>query len=311
MGKKLELFLKHYHLAQQSLENSNITLFMENIGYSKVYAHKYPDCLAKVSFLKVQGLYNLHQYEKALESIPEALKYNSDDDVLLRNIEGQIYSSLGRFHQARTIFEHLIPRITDQELLFKIYDNLIQVYISLYKESKDTLEMNKIKEYLTIVESKLTLLSEENKGLFYNNCGIYYCYIRDYEKSIDYLNKALNCSTEEQRATLYNNLAEALLNAIEDGYSDLMHDYLDKAETLGIKYNNYGEVGRSSYIRARDELRNDQIFKATDSLYIALEHFKKAKEYSMAVECLQKINKILGEYATDEIKYFGEFAHQA
>ena len=61
-------------------------------------------------------------------------------------------------------------------------------------------------------------------------------------------------------------------------------------------------MGFSLYIRAMLELREGQLFKALDSLYLAFDHYNEVEAYTYSLECLLKINELVSDYKADCMK---------
>lgn len=76
-------------------------------------------------------------------------------------------------------------------------------------------------------------------------------------------------------------------------YVDNINEYTVKAEIIGSKYKEDIIVARAYYIRAMSELKKDQLFLAIDTLYLSLEHYRQAEAFSLAFDCLKKINEIM------------------
>ncbi len=121
--------------AKNMLEKKDLAGFMENIGSGKVLANNNKDLLAQITFLKVKGLYSFNQHKKALESISEALLYNTGEEAFrLEHYEGIISGYLGKFDKAISIFKSIIDKTKNIELLVKSYLSIAWVYLTLDKK---------------------------------------------------------------------------------------------------------------------------------------------------------------------------------
>ncbi|MCK4261198.1 MAG: hypothetical protein KAX49_19645 [Halanaerobiales bacterium] len=299
---------KYYEEAKKMLKKKDLIGFMENIGSGKVLAENNKDLLAEITFLKVKGLYSFNQHKKALESISEALKYNTGTEVLrLKNYEGVIYGYLGRLNKAKKIFKELITEIQETEFLIEIYLNIAWVYLTLDKNNSKEHNVEEAKGYLELTKKHFDSLSNKLKWKILNNYSVYYFYKEEYEKAIEMLEDSIKVCEEKDLPDVYNNLAELYLKTSneDDGVPEVVNEYLKKAEILATTYNNKLALGYIFYTTAMIELREDQ-FKAFEALYLSFENFKKAEATVQACDCLMKINELMDEYKHNSLKSLRE-----
>lgn len=297
---------KYYEDARKMLEKKDLAGFMESIGSAKVLAGADKNLLAKVTFLKVKGLYSFNQYKKALEGIPEALKYNSGEEVSqLEYYKGIIFGYRGEFVKAVSIFKNLLGKTKDIHLKVKIYLSISWVYITLDKSNlKEKLE--DAKKYIDSANGYFDILPDKLKRKICNNYSVYFFYKEEYEKAIEILKKSIEYSEEKDLANIYYNLAEIYLSAYENEDLILAKEYLKKAELIGMEFNDNLSLGNTFFAKATIELREDQFFSALDTLYLSFEYFKNAEAYSYAFDCLVKINELMSEYKIDSLNSIKE-----
>lgn len=288
--------------AKNSLEKKDLIEFIENISNAQMLAIDEKELLAKITFLKVQGLYSFNQHKKALESIPVALMYNTGTEIIkLKNYEGIILGYLGKVEEAERIFRKLLStRIEDKVCLFETLLNFVWLYLTVYKEKTDSL-ITEARTFLEQAEEYFELVPDSLKGKFLNSYSVYYYYINDYEKAIEVLKKAVTYCTDKYLPHIYNNLAEMYLKIEGMDYSETIHYYTEQAEVLGSKYRDDTAMARSFYLKALCELKEQKLFRALDTFYLAFEYYKKAEAYPLAFDCWVKINELMSEYKVERL----------
>lgn len=305
--------VKYYKEAEKMLEEKELLKFTENISIARAFAENEneDELLAKITFLKVEGLFKLNQRQASLESIPEALQYNSEERVLkLKQYQGVIYGYLGELKKAIDIFEELLTQSEEMPFVVEVYLSLAWVYLSLDHSTKKEQLTEKAKKYLDLALSRLDSLSDKLISKLYNNFSVYYFYQENHAKSIEMLEKAIQYAAEKDLPKLYNNLAEVYLKADEEVVSRSVYEYVDQAELLASKYSNDVELGNSFYIRAMAELNEEQFFTALDTLYLAFEHYKVAEMYPYAFDCLVKINDLMDTYKSSRLTSLKTSLHE-
>ncbi len=293
----------YYEKAEEMLEKKDSLGFMENIGICKVLSDKDSIQLAKVTFLKIKGLLAFSEYKKVLESISEALEVNKGLDFFrLKQFQGIALGFLGYFKDSLKIFDEIQNSIVDQDLLIEVYSNKVWINLLLYRNNKDSNILENIKRYLDLLNERFENISAKVKGRININYSVYYYYKEEYEKAIKILLDSFELFTENELPPIYNNLAEIYLKSDQFSVSDKVYEYTDKAEIIANRYSDYLSLGKSFYTKALAELKDDQIFTALDTLYLALEYFKKANATPFAFDCLVKINELVNNYKIDRLK---------
>lgn len=309
-GSKLLSPQKCYEDAKIMLENKDLVGFVSKITSAILLVNNDKKMLAKALYLQVEGLYKLKQHKKALEYIPEAIKYNTGEQIFrLKNYAGVIHGYLGEVGKAERSLLKILENISNKEFLTEVYLNLVWVYLTVEKKHK---KLKDAKKYLDMAYDNFDLLPNSLKRKVCNNFSVYYYYKSDFEKSIQLIDEAFNYAEEKDLPKLYNNKAEILIKYDEEA-SDVfteIKDYLDKSEVISTKFNDKIEMGFSLYIRAMLELREDQLFKALDTLYLAFDHYNEAEAYTYSLECLLKINELVSNYKADCMKTIQEKLQQ-
>ncbi|MCK4257858.1 MAG: hypothetical protein KAX49_02710 [Halanaerobiales bacterium] len=299
---------KHYEEAKNMLKKKDLTGFMENIGIAKGLSNNDKVLLAEITFLKVKGLYELNQYKKVIESVPEALEYNEGAEAFrIKKLSGISKGYLGEVEQAVEIFEELLTETEDTSLLVRIYINIAWVYLTVDK-SKECLE--ETKKYLGLANEHFETLPNILKRKIYNNYGVYYFYKEEYEKAIEIINDSFKYSEEKDLPKLYNNLAEIHLKLDKGGAVEVVKEYTEKAEIIATEYDDKLEIGKAFYVKAMAELEDDELFTSLDTLYLSFEYFKEAGAYSYAFDCLVKINELMSNYKVEYLKTMKESMHK-
>lgn len=307
MAEKLEFsFRKSYEKAENMLKEKDLVSFMETIGMmTGLFTSK--ELLAKTLFLKVKGLYEFRQLKKALEIIPQAIKYCNEKNQLLqlKKYKGLILGFLGKLKKAEIIFTEILEKITEtdkKDFLVEMCLNL--TWVSLLKQRTEPQKENleNAKKFLDIAYSNFESLTNRHKIKICNNYSIYHYYKKEYDESIKFLEKALEFCEEKDLPKIYNNLAEIYLKSDENEVSELVKEYSKKAELIGAKYGDKLAQAKAFYTNAMIAFRENQFFTALDTFYLSFEHFKDAEAYTYSLECVQEINKILkkiGKLATN------------
>ncbi len=151
-----------------------------------------------------------------------------------------------------------------------LYDDLIAVKIHLagcYQKISDY--ERTIKIYLETLQLATIKKINSKIPVIYNNLGITYFYLKNYDKALDFFNKALNLKTgknNEKRASTLHNIGMIYRN-IED-YSKAI-DYYNQALKIRIKEKDTLKIA-ANYINLGNVYREQKKAKK------ALEYFKKA-----------------------------------
>lgn len=298
----LEQAQQYYKDAEENLEKKEFAEFMQNIGIASFLAAG-NNFYSKILFLKVKGLFHFNQYIKVIESVPEALKINKEFEkqFKLRKFKGIALGHLGRLEEALSIFKDLLQFNIDSLLSVEVYNNIVWANLMLYILEKDNKNLREAKKYLDLSYNHFDSLPNEKKIKINNNHSVYYYYQKEYEKGIEILENTLQYCDEKDLAKIYNNLADFYLNLDEKAVVIKALKYIKKAEIIATKYNNNFELAKSFYSKGLAELREDQLFTALDTFYLALEFFKKSEAFSHAFDCLLKINEIVNNYKLDRL----------
>ena len=125
---------KYYEDAKEMLEKKDLAGFMECIGSAKILAGTDKNLLAKVTYLKVEGLYSFNQFKSVKNAVAEALQYNKGDEAFrLKEYKGIALGYLGEIERALKIFKALINESENNFLLTRIYINISWVHLTLDK----------------------------------------------------------------------------------------------------------------------------------------------------------------------------------
>lgn len=302
MSNCVALKSKYYEEAEKMLKEQDLLGFVSKISNAILLAEGDQELMAKATYLQVRGLFQFNQYQKALESMDEALKYNNGlMATRLKIIKGIIKGYMGEIPESLEIFKSLIPETKDTVELLDLYLNIIWVHLTPGK-NHPLRDLDEVKKYLDLVQEHLDLLPNPQKWRFYNNYSIYYFYQGTYDKAIKILEKSTGLCSDDVLPDLYVNLAELYLQSDESGIAGCVYDYLEKAELIASQQKNYLALGYIFYTKAMTELREDQLFSALDTLYLSFEYFKNAEAHSQACESLLKINEIMDDYKNNRLK---------
>lgn len=309
MGQTLELSPnKFYEEAKQMLESKDLLGFVKKISVAIETSRNDKQMLAKTTFLEGKSLVVFNQHSKALESITEALKYNTGSEAFeLKKCKGVAKGYLGNLEEAYKIFKELLEETDKIEtnLLLSVYINITWVCLILYKNNQNKQLLKEVKYYLDLGNKYFNSISDKRKFKLLNNYSVYYYYQEQFDKAIEILESSISFCEEDNLADLYNNLAELYLEVdkINTGcISDVAKEYLEKAEILGTRYNNNLALGYIFYTKAMIELHEDQLFSALDTLYLSFEFFKNAEAPLNACDALLKINDIMNKYKYNNLK---------
>ncbi len=299
MSKTIKLSpIIFYEEAEKMLEGKDLLGFMSKISIAEVLAGDDVEMLAKVTFLHAKGLYEFHQHNRALKYIHHALEYNSGGNaVRLKNYRGVIFGYLGEIEKAENIFRESINEVQDDvELLIIVLLNNWWINWVKYKSEKKDDSLQMMKKYLELANAHFNEVDDKLKGKILNNYSVYYFNLGDIDKAIEIGEKALQYFEERDLPKMLNNLAVIYISFEEDGISEKALEYLNRAEVIGQKYTNNLEVAKTFYNKAEIELREDQLFTALDTLYLAFEHFKQAEALTYAIDVLGKIMEVTNEH---------------
>lgn len=302
--------VKYYEEAKNMLEKKEFVEFVSKISKAELLANNDKEMLTRIKYLKAHGLIRFGQHTKALEYIDEALEYNIDGAKAfeLKKNKGLALAYLGDVSEALEIFEGLITESKDVNLLVGVYINIAWIHITLNKNT-DECTLEEVKYYFDTVEEHFDSFSNRIKWKVRNTYSVYYFYKRDYEKAIEILEDSIKYCEEEYLADVYNNLAELYLKIAEEDENDISEvakEYLEKAEVLGTKQKNNLVLGYIFYTKAMIQLREGQLFKALDTLYLSFEFFKDAEAPVKACDTILKINEIMKEYEHNSLKTLRE-----
>lgn len=248
-----------------------------------------------------------------LNTLKAALKYasKSSDSYYLANV----YTSLGRFNQfygivdtaknyykkAEMVLAKHPATARNQKLLLLIKQN----YLSLRAKENPN---EALKEALSLIPLAEKVGDQVTLGNIYNNIGVWFMNISEYEKAIDYFKKSVSVKLVEPRQ--YARFAYSYVNLAACNYRrdrvDLMPPYLDEAKKTMLRandrqevwawyYNYYGLYAyeKKQYKRAEKDLLN--------GLSIARKE-NDALAQSNLLSTLVKINQAKGNYLS-ALKY--------
>ena len=311
MGAEAMLSAKHYlDEAKNSLEKKEFVKFISNISSAILLAKSElfydGEILEEATYLKVKGLVAFRQYEDVQDTFNEVVSYVNDEKLLrLKRFLGIAKGYLGEVQQAKRIFEEILQTVEATDLLVGTYLNLLWVNLSLEK-NKDSKLLNDAKVYLDKISDHLLEVSTYSKYQYYQYLSLYYFHIDECEKAIEFLERSLEFCPEVELANAYVNLAEYYFHFYDNGIWDEALEYLEKAESIATKYNDYLDLGNTFYTQAKFEIRDGNYFTALDSLYLSLAHFKEANDHLKSLECLSKIDDIEAKCKKEGLTYLIE-----
>lgn len=293
----------YYQKAKKCLDQRKLINFIENIGSAAALAQNDRDLQGDILFMKVKGLMAFQQHQLALDSVSVALQMNEGAKAFrLKKYQGVSLGYLGYYDRAIQIFKDLLDTTDDPVLLVEAYINLTWVYLTSYDTYREDSALKEVSRYLDLIYENFEHINNLKKVRYYMNHCTYYAFLGRYEEAIDIQAEAIPYCNEQHLPEVYNNLAAVYLQGDKNGVSDYVYDYTRQVEIIGEKYESYLEMGKAFTTKALAELREDQLFAALDTLYLALEHFKKAEAYPWAFECLVQINEIVNDYKIDRLK---------
>lgn len=311
MAQTLELSpKKFYEEAEKMLEKKDLLGFVSKISVAIETSRNNQQMLAKSTFLEGTSLVTFNQHTKALESITEALKYNTGIKAFeLERCKGIAQGYLGNIQKAKKIFTELLAKADDINFLLDVYINLSWVCLIIYKKTLSESLLEEVKHYLDLGKKHFDTLSKKRKFRLMNNYSVYYFYKEKYNEAIEILEDSLSYCEEQNLADVYNNLAELHLKVVEKDSGcecEIAKEYLKKAEVLGTRYDNNLVLGYIFFTKAMIELHEGQLFTALDTLYLSFEYFKTAEAPLIACDVLLKINDIMNEYKHNNLKSLKE-----
>ncbi|AZR72169.1 hypothetical protein BBF96_01415 [Anoxybacter fermentans] len=296
---------KYYEEAKKMLEKKDLVGFIENISIAKLLAEKNKDLYAQVTYLKAKGLYFFRKFDKVLEAIDEALKYNEGtEQIRLQKLKGLIYGYRGLYKKAIKIFKDTLNQTDNPHLLIELYINIAWANLSFYRINEKEELLEEAKKYLDLAREYFDDLENNyKKKLILLNYSDYYSLKKDYDKAIEMLEEAKKYCEEKDLPLIYNSLAEL---HIEHEEFNLVEQYLHKAEVIANKHNNLFEVARALYIKGIVETLEEDWVRAKDSFYVALDNFNRVHAYRNAFECFIKIIELSQYFKLDCITSFKE-----
>lgn len=248
-----------------------------------------------------------------LKTLKEALKYafHSSDRYYLANV----YAALGRFNQFYDIVDTAKNYYKKAEVLLAKHPPTTrsQKLLLLIKQNELSLRVREnpneaLKEALSLIPLAEKVGDQTTLGNIYNNIGVWFMNISEYEKAIDYFKKSVSVKLVEPRQ--YARFAYSYVNLAACNYRrgriDLMPPYLDEAKKNLLKandrqevwawyYNYYGLYAyeKKQYKRAEKDLLN--------GLSIARKE-NDALAQSNLLSTLVKISQATGNYLS-ALKY--------
>ena len=297
---------KFYVEAKNKLEEKDFIEFLANISKAELSAENENGFIAKVMFLKVQGLFKFNEFRKALSIVDEAIECTTGRDTLkLRNYKGVMLGYIGELEAGKAVLEALIDEVPTVDILVEAYLNLAWVYGTMYSHKKERAFLEGLKKYVDLANAHFEALDNKIKGKLLDSLSFYHYCTGNYAEAIALEENAANFLEEKELPKIYNNLAAMYLEFDKrEGLNCVSikgREYMHNAEILGDKYHDTIEVAKSFYNQALALLQEEQIFKALDTLHLALEHFIDAQALSLAFKCLLKISDIINEYNVERL----------
>lgn len=286
---------KFYEEAKEMLKKKDSMAFMETISYAKLLS-KDTGLYSKVVFLKAKGLYILREFDKALISIEEALKYNSNDDrVRLLKFKGLIFYHRGFFNKSINVYDKLLDQTDNIELKTELYINLSAIYLTMYRTyEEDQKHLDEAFKWLKNTDTYFDSIKKDvNRKLICINFGEYYYLVGNINQAIKIQEQAIQYCQEKDLPEVYNNLAEL---CVMSSYLPKAKEYLRDVEILGEKYHNNLEIAKGFYTNSKVELVNEEYLRAVDSLYLALDFFIDAEALPYAFKCFHKIIEVSKQF---------------
>jgi tetratricopeptide (TPR) repeat protein len=229
----------------------------------------------------------MENYEQALRDLVQAQKLGIKDEKLYLSL-GNTYEGLKKYPLALTAYQAVLAINPDNkevqnniallykamdkpELANKAYQQAInsdnQVEIPLYNQSNDLMRAGNYKEAITLL--KKALQAKPSFTDAYNQLGICYAELKQYELALETYSKGL--SLDDKHATLHINRASTykMLNKIELAKNDYLTGLkLDPSKTLA-----YYTLARM-YDQQDDIEQASQYYQlATEANVVAVEYF--------------------------------------
>ena len=290
---------KYYQHAKMMLKKKDLLGFMMKIGVAIETAREDKELLAEATFLNIEALMQFKQHTKVLEYIPVALEHNQGlKEIRLKEYYATAKGYLGYIEEAIDTYKEVLKVTTNSVDISRACIGLSWAYLTLSKEKLNENRLKEAKRYLDQAMEHYDQLPDQLKQKLHNNISVFYYYKNDFEKAIEAINLSFKYCEEQKYAEFYNNLAEIYLNKEKNCVLSEVQEYTEKAELNATKYNNTLELGNAFYIQAKAELREDQLFTALDTLYLAFNHFKEAEAIAYAFDCMMLIDEIVNKYKT-------------
>jgi tetratricopeptide (TPR) repeat protein len=287
------------------LEAGDFFGFIENISKAEVFAEEDQKTLGEISFLKVRGLFKFNHHQRVIQICSKALEYNTGEKALrLLNWSGISHVHLGYIKVAESVFLKVLAEAKQRDILFETYLNLVWLYLTVNKEKLTDKTLLKAKKYLDEAAKDFDRVSKEMKRRYCNNYSVYCFHMGYYEEAIEILEEAIGYCDERDLPLVNTNLAEIYLKSGKVSEKAILNRFYEccrVAETIGSKYGDYLSIANAKAALARIDLQEGRVISCIDSLYIALENYKKADAYAYAFECLQEINRIISDYKEERL----------
>jgi len=257
-------------------------------------------CYYKLGF----NNFKLSEYDLSLEyylkslSIDEILNNNAGLALTLERI-GKLYLHTGDFYQARENFEKALAIFIELNDDFRTLMNKQCVAVTYQKEAmryqKDSLFHKAIKIYKELIPES-SKISAATQASLLQNIGSSYRFLRQYEKSLEYLFRSLPIQVE---LDLHKDSAHTC-NDIAETYLDM--NQLSKAKTYALKaieyahgYNLRQERYAYYVLHLIDEKKQDY---ANSLVYY--KKYQKLQDSIFSLEKTNKINDLRLKYESDK-----------
>jgi tetratricopeptide (TPR) repeat protein len=273
---KAGIFLSHVYIAQ----NEHSTAIRYLLQAFRAY-EKYPNSDTRANIAIELGTFyqNLDAHEKALEYFNIAyqiVEKRLNERTLLIELIGYSYIALAKYDEALAFYKKILPvyeKNNNVNAQISTHRKIINIY-KLTDRQAEALENN-----LKILNLYESAGHEAGIASTCNNLGYTHRFLKEYDKSIFYFNKALQAADKlgikDEQATCFVNLAITYQN--KNDFSSAVKN-LNKALDIRIKEGNSEKIAQTYLLFSELYLKQKDLYQAFRFAKEALHYAEKTKK---------------------------------